>query len=37
LEQTISSTLPNAVILKFSNIFGDLIENKKQAKNNLEA
>ena len=36
LEQTISSTLPNAIVLKFGNIFPDIIKNKNNAKNNLE-
>ena len=37
IEQTISSTLPNAILLKFSWIFDDLIINKKNIKNNIEA
>jgi hypothetical protein len=36
IEQTISSTLPNAILLKFGWIFDDLIVNKKNIKNNTE-
>jgi len=37
IEQTISSTMPNAILLKFDKIFPWIIKNSEQAKTNLEA
>lgn len=37
IEQTISSTLPNAVVLKYSNIYPWVLKNTDSAKNNLTA